>query len=542
MQPVLTAEETRVADALTTAECGIPSILLMENASASVARAIEDRLEGGIPGLRAAVFCGRGNNGGDGAALARHLWQRGAFVRVFLFGSIEKTKGDARENFSITNKLAGMVSGEGGRLEFAEIEDAGNLIEAIRDDLGSFIVLVDAIFGTGLTRPVEGDLAAVCEMLKRSDDTERPSVVSVDIPSGLDADRSDPIGPHVESDLTVTFTAPKPANVLPPASHFGGEVVVAGIGTPDEIVSRSVSNLFVSEDADAREWLRKTAFTDSSYKKTRGTLLIVAGSSKYTGAAVLAANAASETGVGMVTLASPKSAIGPIAERAIPEVITASIPETESGNASEEAFEIVADSAEGADAVAIGCGLGSDIESTKKLVRRLIEDLKVPVVIDADGLNSIAPMSVKGTEQRPLILTPHEGEFLRLLGTEDKSVLDDRVKAVRHFAQENNVILVLKGERTLVASPRGIVVIVSTGNSGLGKAGNGDNLTGIIAGCVAQARRMGVDLFETVVAAVHLAGLAGDIAAEDFGQRSMLASDVRRSFAAAVRFVEGGAE
>jgi NAD(P)H-hydrate epimerase len=532
----------READKLTTVECGVPSILLMESASAAVARAIEERLDGGISGLRAAVFCGRGNNGGDGAAVARHLWQRGAYVRVFLFGSIEKTKGDARENFSIAKKLVGKESGEGGQLEFAEIEDAGNLIDAIKGELGSFDVLVDAMFGTGLSRPVEGDLAAVCEMLRRSDDPESPSVVSVDIPSGLDADKSEPIGPHVESDLTVTFTAPKPANVLPPASQFNGEVVIAGIGTPDKVVSKSGSKLYVSEDADAKEWLRKTAFTDSSYKKTRGTLLIVAGSSRYTGAAVLAANAASETGVGMVTLASPRSATGPIGERVIPEVITTAIPETDSGNASEEAFEIVANAAKGVDAVAIGCGLGSDDESTKELVRRLIADLNVPVVIDADGLNSIAPMSVKGTEQRPLILTPHQGEFLRLLGTEDRSVLDDRVAAIRRFAVENSVILVLKGERTLVASPKGIVVIVSTGNSGLGKAGNGDNLTGIIAGCVAQAQKIGADLFETVVASVHLSGLAGDFARGEFGRRSMLASDVRRSFAAAVRFVEGDSE
>ncbi len=538
MRSVLTAAQMREADRLTTEECGIPSIVLMENAANAVASAIEDRFDFGIGDLSALILCGKGNNGGDGAAVARLLWLRGVSVRVLLFGNIEDTKGDARENFSIVRNLSEASNEAGGRIEFAEVAEVGRWIEAIRSELERFDVVVDALFGTGLSRPVEGDLAKICEMLGRMDDPGDPLVVSIDVPSGLDADKAEPIGPHAFADLTVTFTSPKPANVLPPASRANGELITAGIGTPTEIVDKTGSRLFLSDHGDAHEWLKKTAFTDSSYKKTRGTLLIIAGSEKYTGAAVLAANAASETGVGMVTLASPKSAFGPIAERVIPEVITVALEETASGSASSDSYDTIAGVAGGMDAIAIGCGLGSEEESTRELVRKVIEESDVPVVVDADGLNSIAPISIRGKEGRPLILTPHQGEFLRLLGTEDKGVLDDRVGAVRRFAEDFSLILVLKGERTLVASPKGDVVIISTGNSGLGKAGNGDNLTGIIAGFVAQSHRLGIDLFETVVAAVHLAGLAGDIARGDFGAHSMLASDVRRSFAAAVRFVE----
>lgn len=538
MQAVLTAEQMREADRLTTEECGIPSILLMENASSAVAEAIALEF-GTVEGLFVGVFCGKGNNGGDGAAAARHLWSMGAEVRVFLFGSVEDTKGDARTNLSVAKALSGKLSDAGGKLEFAEITDLENWVEALEREVGRHEVVIDAMFGTGLTRPVEGDLGSIVGSLKRQE-SETPFIVSVDLPSGFDADRSEVIGIHSEADLTVTFTAPKLANVMPPASRANGRLFIADIGTPRQIVHGTKPDTFVSEDLDAKDWLTKTAFSEGSYKKSRGALLIVAGSRKYSGAGVLSANAASESGVGMVTIATAESAVRPVAERVIPEVITASLPETVSGSVSSDAWEAFHKLSDSADAVAIGCGLGSEEESTCDFVRKVIDERKCPVVVDADGINSISPLEIEGSEEHPLILTPHQGEFLRLLGTEDASVLDDRIGAVRDFATEKQVILVLKGERTLVGSPDGRVVIISTGNPGLGKAGNGDNLTGVIAGFVAQAARFGIDCLETVVAAVHLAGLAGDVAIGELGAHSMLASDVRRSLSTAIRLVEEG--
>lgn len=535
MRALLKASEMGTADRLTTERFGIPSLLLMENAASAVAETAIDALGGRTERLKISVFCGPGNNGGDGAAAARLLWKRGARVRLYLFADIEDTRGDARLNFQAAKALAGERNYAGGLIEFAEVPKIGRLKEAISAEVRRCDIAIDALFGTGLSRPVEGDLAFALELLQADPSADGPLILSVDIPSGLDADRADPIGPHATADMTVTFTAPKLANLMPPAGSLNGRLTIAEIGTPSSLVEEADSGGLISEFKDAAEWLKRTAFSDTSYKKTRGTVLLVAGSRKYSGAAALAANGAIESGVGMVTLAVPKSAVTSVAERAHPEVITIGVAETASGTVSSDAFDEISELAGKVDALGIGSGLGSDEGSTRSLVRSLVESSKVPVVIDADGLNSIAPMSLKGTGLAPLILTPHQGEFLRLLGSKDDSLLEDRLQAVREFSRKYDVITVLKGARTLVGEPGGRVVLITTGNSGLGKAGNGDNLTGIVTGFAAQARRFGIGQFKTAVAAVHLAGLAGDIAESEIGRRSMLASDVRRSFQAAVR-------
>lgn len=237
----------------------------------------------------------------------------------------------------------------------------------------------------------------------------------------------------------------------------------------------------------------------------------------------------------MVTLAAPNSALRSMAERLHPEVITVSVDETGSGWISEQAIEKVKNLAEGMDAVGIGCGLGSEDESTRAFVRALVGQLQVPFVVDADGLNALSPFEDETFREMPMIVTPHQGEFLRMLGTDDPTGLNNRIGSVRDFSRRFSTITVLKGARTLIGEPSGRVAVISSGNSGLGKAGNGDNLTGILSGFVAQAHRFGVSMFETAVAAVHLAGLAGDIARGEFGRRSMLASDVRRAFPEAVK-------
>ena len=228
-----------------------------------------------------------------------------------------------------------------------------------------------------------------------------------------------------------------------------------------------------------------------------------------------------------------------MAARVLSEVMTRGVAETKTGAIAEAAFAEISEFIEGKiDAVTIGSGLSDTDASTKKLVRKVVENRKTPVVIDADGLNLLAPFKLKGSQDLPLILTPHAGEFLKLTGAKGKEPLKDRVKAVRAFAQKQNVIVVLKGERNLIAAPDGRVVINPTGNSGLGKAGNGDSLAGIIAGFVAQAAQMKIDIFDTVVAAVYIAALAGDIAAKKFGKRAMLASNVSECLAEAFRQLE----
>ena len=277
-------------------------------------------------------------------------------------------------------------------------------------------------------------------------------------------------------------------------------------------------------------WLIQTKFAVDSFKNKRGHVLVIAGSASYSGAAVLCGNAAMRSGVGLVTVATPLSSKDSVASRVLPEVMVRGVAETVSGSIAETAFEELGDLLEKADAVAIGSGVSQD-ESTKKFVEKVIENRRQPVIVDADALNLLSPFAANSPPVNAggsdAILTPHEGEFMRLLGTGDKDAIKDRVAAVRDFAVKNGVILVLKGERVLIGSPDGRVVVNPTGNSGLGKAGNGDTLAGILAGFVAQAVQFKIDIFETVVAAVYVAGMAGDIAEKKYGKRVMTASDVR---------------
>lgn len=530
MQKILSATEMREVDRQTTEKYGIPSILLMENAAHAAARVITEKLGGSVAGKSFLILCGKGNNGGDGAALARILWNQGANVGVRLFAKVEETKGDTKQNFEILSQLDDIMNSDFGLIDFCDIDLRGNWNNNI--SLENCDVIVDSLFGTGLTRPIlESSLSVVLRGISHSSanhNEKRGIVFSIDLPSGLDADLSEKIGENVKANITVTFTAPKLANVLPPASNFNGELVVANIGSPQELIDSSPSQTFLTEKQDAQDWLEETKFSSASYKNKRGHALLIAGSNNYAGAAVLAGNGAIVSGVGLVTIATSESARDSIASRVLPEVMTRGAAETENGAIAEDAFDEIDEFIEKSiDAVAVGSGLSSSDESTKKFVKRIVQERRTPVVIDADGLNSLAPFDLQGSDDLPLILTPHEGEFLKLLGTTDKQALKDRVSVVRDFAQKHRVILVLKGERALIGAPDGRVIINPTGNSGLGKAGNGDTLAGIITGFVAQAVQLKVDIFETVVAAVYMAGLAGDIAAEKYGRRSMLASNVR---------------
>ncbi len=522
MQKVLTAAEMREVDRLTTEKYGIPSLLLMENAAHAVARVITEKLGGSVKGKSILILCGKGNNGGDGAALARILWLNGADVEVILFGKIDDTRGDALANFETVRQILDWVR---------EFESREEWDKWLAHSFQDWTVVVDAVFGTGLNRPIDIWLGNVIHHInilnEPSDARPKRLAVSIDVPSGLNTDLADTIGATFESDVTVTFSAPKPANVLSPAASFNGELVIADIGSPLEIIDSSESLLFISETEDARSWIAETNFQHDSYKNKRGHALLIAGSADYSGAAVLCGNASIRSGVGLVTIATPKSSKDSIASRVLPEVMVRGVAETEGGAISEVAFPEIEELSAKIDAIAIGSGLSSNEESTRNFVKKVIETRKTPVVVDADALNLLSPFAANGESEFPLILTPHEGEFLRLLGTTDKDALKDRVAVVREFAQKHNVILVLKGERVLIGEPGGKVVVNPTGNSGLGKAGNGDTLTGIIVGFVAQAVKMNVDIFETVVAAVYIGGLAGDIAEKKYGKRVMTASDVR---------------
>jgi ADP-dependent NAD(P)H-hydrate dehydratase / NAD(P)H-hydrate epimerase len=330
---------------------------------------------------------------------------------------------------------------------------------------------------------------------------------------------------------------------LPPACEFGGELVIADIGSPQSLIDSAQPWLFVTEEQDARNWLVRTRYTPESYKNTHGHVLFAAGSRDYTGAAALCGSSAIRAGAGLVTVATPASAQTSVAARLIPEVMTTALAETDRGVVSDEAIEPFLKLSARATVVGIGPGLTSDDDRTRKFVRQIVERRNQPVVIDADGLNCLAPWpdALGGSDQHPLILTPHPGEMLRLIGSDNKSTLSGRLAVVREFAKAHKVILVLKGSRSLIASPDGRVFVNPTGNAGLGTAGAGDTLTGLIAGFLSQAfasLKQNANALDATVAALFVGGLAGDFAARKLGMRTMIASDIRNHFSDAIRFLD----
>jgi NAD(P)H-hydrate epimerase len=464
---------------------------------------------------------------------------------LVLSGKVEGTRGEARTNFDAAHGLAVDEPGRGGQFEFSECEsneEWHNLLSQLSE---SPDVIIDALFGTGLTRPVEGVSREAVQFLRKlrasrsSDESARPLIVSIDLPSGLNSDIGELIGEAVHADVTITMTAPKPANILPPAAHYNGDLIVADIGSPVELIDEARSQLFVTEGSDARRWLVQTRYSPESYKTTHGHALIIAGSRGFTGAAALCGNAAMRAGAGLVTVATPASTQSLVVTQLMPEVMTAALAETDRGAVSDEAANYVLKFAARANVIAIGPGLSSEDERTRNFVREVVLRRQTPIVIDADGLNCLSPWppELRGSREYPIVLTPHPGEMLRLMGAEDKSALHDRVAAARAFATAHAVILLLKGSRPLIAAPDGLVFVNPTGNAGLGTAGAGDTLTGIVAGFLAQAYGnpgQGADAVSTVIAALYISGLAGDLAASELGMRTMTASDIRKHLSPAI--------
>lgn len=523
----------REVDRLTTERYGIPSLTLMENAARRTIEATEQRF-GDVSGKQALVICGRGNNGGDGAAIARLLHDRGASVDALLLGRVEEATGDAKTNFQAALDLAAQANPDFRFVEIGSTEQFWQEATARPHRL-----LFDAIFGTGLTRPASGLFEEAIHLLnEHSGDSP---VISVDMPSGVASDSQELIGPAVKADFTVTFTAPKIGNVLPPASDYCGELVVVSIGSPEELITSSGSRLNLIERIDPERWLAASRRSSHANKGDVGKVLIVAGSRGKTGAACLAAEAALRAGCGLVTIATPDSSQPVVASRAIPECMTEPLAETASGTVAREAADRVLELAAERDVLAIGPGLGASEQSTRHFVRAVTMKRQRPMVIDADGLNSLAPWAgnLRGSSELPLILTPHPGEMARLVSKPISEIIGNPVDFARSFAVDRNVILVLKGSPTVIGAPDGRAYVNPTGNAGMATGGTGDVLTGMIASFIAQKRD---DPLSATIAAVYLHGLAGDIAASRLSTRAMIASDISACLGEAIIAVGGESE
>jgi hydroxyethylthiazole kinase-like uncharacterized protein yjeF len=514
---VLNAAQMRDADRRTIEEIGIPSIVLMENAGRQVVAAIEavhdDLLERHV-----GVLCGRGNNGGDGFVVARTLIQRGVDVSVFLIGGIADVRGDARANLEILGRLG---------LTAVEIAD-GQAWELHFSEVSKCTLIVDAILGTGLNAPLTGLMETVVVDINASG----IPIVSIDLPSGLSADLAEPIGPSIEAGMTVTLGAPKVSLVLSPAENRAGDIVIADIGIP--------SGVFDALEGPRIELMTRSSIRElieprsaDSHKGDYGHVLVVAGSPGKTGAAHLAGVGALRGGAGLVTIATAASCLGVVASLA-PEYMTIAIGETEDGGLDAEAVDRVLEIAR--DVLVVGPGVGV-AASTRRFVKDLLDRAAMPVVVDADGLNAFTddPDRLAGREGRDVIITPHPGEMARLIGMTTDEVQASRLEVARNFAVAHQAYVVLKGHRTLIATPDEKVYVNPTGNAGMATGGTGDVLGGMIAAWLAQL----LDPEAACRIAVYLHGLAGDLAEADEGEVSMTAGDLAAHIGAAVLEVTG---
>jgi hydroxyethylthiazole kinase-like uncharacterized protein yjeF len=530
---ILSAAEMREVDRLTTERYGLPSLLLMENAAMRTVEAIEQKY-GSVKGKGFLILCGKGNNGGDGAAVARQLYCKEAVVTGLLIGRIDETRGDARTNFETWRAIA---AEEARVFRLLEIQSAEQFWEAASAFPHDYVV--DAMFGTGLSRPLDGIFAEIIEYFENYQ--RDATVIAIDIPSGIASDSQEIIGPALHAELTVTFTAPKIANLLPPASEYSGEIVIAPIGSPEELVNSVGSRLrFIGPKSEiVNKYLVLSRRSSSAHKGDAGKVLIIAGSRGKTGAAALAGEAAMRAGAGLVTIATAQSAQPSVAAQVIAECMSEGLAETAAGSLALEALEEALTFASERDVVAVGPGLGSSEESTRNFVRQMILRRQRPMIIDADALNSLVGWTenLQGSAELPLILTPHTGEMARLVGQSVKDVGQHRLEIAREFATAHRVILVLKGNRTLIAAPDGEVFVNSTGNAGMATGGSGDVLTGILAGLLAQRKD---EALGATIAGVYLHGLAGDLAARRYGIRAMIASDISRHLGEA--FIESGGD
>jgi len=509
----------RAVDRTTIEEIGIPGPVLMENAGLRIAAQILKRFPDPTR-ERIVVVAGKGNNGGDGLVVARHLRQKGGKPVVLLLAAKDDVKGDAALNLAAAEKSG------------VEVVDASTELcwKKQKTALLHASIIVDAIFGTGLDKPAAGLQALAIEDINKA----RGFKVAVDIPSGLSSDSLSVIGPAVKADLTVALAAPKIGHVFAPASEWVGQLVVADIGIPRYLLDAPELKLAMTGPGDVKPLFAPRR--RDGHKGTYGHLLVIAGSIGKTGAALLAGKAALRMGAGLVTIATAERAAAAVA-RGMMELMIEPLPGTKAGAIDASALPAAERILKGKNGLVIGPGISTD-PSTAAFVASLLPGLKVPVVIDADGLNILAAnLDVLKKMAVPVVLTPHPGEFARLTGKTVSEVLERRLELAPAFAREYNAILVLKSHRTIVAAPDGRVFVNPTGNPGMATGGSGDVLSGMIGSLLVQSK----DVLGAVRAAVYAHGLSGDKAAAKLGERPLIAGDLIRFLPAAVKSLEDAA-
>ena len=516
---LVTAAQMAELDKRAIEECKIPGLVLMERAGLGVVHNLFSYFPR-LNKMKVGVLAGRGNNGGDALVVGRHLDRKGIDCRVFLLAKPENLQGDAKANLEA-------YLANGGRL--TALSESEQFLESLKE-IRFCDLLVDGILGTGLKSEVTGFYRPALEKIN---ELNKP-VVAIDLPSGLNASTGQVMGVAVKACLTVTLALPKIGLTIYPGAAYVGQLKIVDIGIPARLVEKAKirNNLIMEEELYGFFPPRKP----DSHKGDYGRLLIIAGSPGMTGAAAMASQAGLKTGAGLITLGIPKS-LNPILEIKLTEVMTYPLEETLDGSFSARALKPISELWQKMTALVIGPGIIPNAD-TVELLSSLIENSPVPLVVDAGGLDAIAVNSgVLKKARAPIIMTPHPGEMARILGANVEDVQNNRIGIARDYAEQNKVFVILKGARTVIATPSGQVYVNPTGNPGMASGGMGDVLTGMVGGFLAQG--MGPEAAS--LCGVYLHGLAGDEAATKKGQRALVASDLLDELPLILKRMEGGA-
>lgn len=510
---IVSGEKMGELDRISMTDYGIPGLVLMENAGLQVVNAIQDICP--AQGKRIVILCGKGNNGGDGFVIGRHLKKLGYRVYIYAMDDVSAYKGDAAVNYNILLQRGLSV------FQVSE-EDPAELL----NDLTGDEIIVDALLGTGITREVKEPFATLIKEINKS----AAGVISVDIPSGISSDTGKIMGVAVESDYTVTFALPKRGLLLYPGASNAGKLIIADIGIPPELtVSGKIKENLLTGRYVAS--LLPSRIPDGN-KGTYGRSLILAGSPGMCGAAAMAGETALRGGAGLVYVGTALE-LRPVLDSMSKEVIVWGFAGDGEGNLSAQGVNEILEKASACNSIALGPGLKPG-EDTLNLLKGVITHFSVPVVIDAGGLGamSLEPRFLP-RQGAPLILTPHPGEMARLLGISPSEVQENRWEIASQYAIKWNVVLVLKGAHTVVASPEGEVFVNPTGNPVLSTAGTGDLLTGLITAFAAQ----GLSPLDAALCGVYLHGLAADLLVQEKGERGYIAGDITEYIPAAFQKV-----
>lgn len=506
---LVTSNEMMNMDNIATKKYLIPGIVLMENAGLQVMQKINQLFNNFVANKRIMVFCGKGNNGGDGMVIARHLINKGADVKVFLLSSPSEIKGDAATNLKILQSMGVRIYPIISEKDLQRVD-----ISMIYSDL-----IVDAIYGTGFKGEAKEISANLIKLINES----KKLIVSVDLPSGLEADTGKIYGECIKSNHTITFGLPKIGLYLEPGCRFCGEIEVVDISLPQKLFDQNSLN----RELITLNWVRnRISKRDSdSHKGTYGHVLVVGGSPGMTGAVYLAATGALRTGAGLVTAAVPRS-LNNILEQKLTEVMTKPLPENDKGFLGRDCIEPILEIIKSVDSIIIGPGMGVSVEG-ETLLKELIPQINIPIVLDADGLNLFSRIVSSDKEflkkiRANMIFTPHPGEMARLCQLTIQDVQKDRLTIGEKFAKQWGVTVVLKGSKTIISSPKGKTYLNITGNPGMASGGTGDVLGGIIGALLGQ----GFNPEISAAIGVFLHGYAADKAVKQTGEFSLTAMDI----------------